>query len=235
MKVVIIQSNYLPWKGYFDLIMNADVCIFLDSVQFTKNDWRNRNLIKRENGKLQWLSIPVGQSISRRINEVELPASKWREQHLNLFSISYRNSPFHDLVYETYKELIFSETKYLSNLNQLIIEGFLQKFFKCKITFVNDFQVISNVKNISRNARLRKLLVALKADTYLSGPRANQYISETEFRNSGINIKYANYDRYPEYHQNGTSFNHNVSILDLIAWKGYNAIDFLKMGKLFDE
>mgnify|MGYP000340695346 CR=1 FL=1 len=80
MKVVINQSNYLPWKGYFDLIASVDEFILYDEVQFTKNDWRNRNRIKTARG-VEWLSIPVGQDIRRSISEVQLSDPSWQEKH----------------------------------------------------------------------------------------------------------------------------------------------------------
>ena len=87
-KVAILQSNYIPWKGYFDLIAAVDEFILYDDVQFTKNDWRNRNKIKTPQGA-QWLSIPVGQNISRRIRDVELPDTKWQLRHWKTIQSNY--------------------------------------------------------------------------------------------------------------------------------------------------
>ena len=64
-KLAVSQSNYIPWKGYFDMIAAVDQFVILDDVQFTKNDWRNRNVIKTPLG-LSWLSIPVGKKINRK-------------------------------------------------------------------------------------------------------------------------------------------------------------------------
>ena len=63
-KVAILQSNYIPWKGYFDLISYVDEFIIYDDMQFTTRDWRNRNKIKTPQG-LYWLSIPVGSNTNR--------------------------------------------------------------------------------------------------------------------------------------------------------------------------
>lgn len=70
-KVGVIQSNYIPWKGYFDLIHDVDLFVFYDDVQYTKNDWRNRNLIKTPTGA-KWLTIPVSSNLNNLIYEVEL-------------------------------------------------------------------------------------------------------------------------------------------------------------------
>ena len=82
-KVAIIQSNYIPWKGYFDIINKADLFIFYDDVQFTKNDWRNRNKIKTPSGPI-WLTVPCGASISRLIHEVEIEEPSWQKKTLEI-------------------------------------------------------------------------------------------------------------------------------------------------------
>jgi len=78
--VAILQSNYIPWKGYFDVINDVDLFIFYDDVQYTKNDWRNRNKVKTANGT-GWLSIPVGADKNRLICEVILNDNRWQEKH----------------------------------------------------------------------------------------------------------------------------------------------------------
>ena len=82
-RVAIIQSSYIPWKGYFDIIHSVDTFIFYDDVQFTRQDWRTRNRIKTANG-LVWLSIPAGSHIDRLICEVELSSSAWQRRRLRL-------------------------------------------------------------------------------------------------------------------------------------------------------
>ena len=69
-KVAIVQSNYIPWKGYFDLINLVDEFILFDDMQYTRRDWRNRNIIKTFNGLL-WLTIPVGRHRSRGLDLFE--------------------------------------------------------------------------------------------------------------------------------------------------------------------
>ena len=89
MKAAILQSNYIPWKGYFDLMNKADVFIIYDEVQYTKNDWRNRNKIKTANG-LNWLTIPVRQEkLSQRIIDTQVNSNEWRKKHWNSISMSY--------------------------------------------------------------------------------------------------------------------------------------------------
>ena len=76
-KIAILQSNYIPWKGYFDLVAAVDEFILYDDMQFTKNDWRNRNKIKTPKGT-EWITVPVGQDIRRRIRDVEIRDDRWQ-------------------------------------------------------------------------------------------------------------------------------------------------------------
>src|SRR5262249_2672310 len=94
-KVIILQSNYIPWKGYFDLMRSADEFVILDDVQFTKRDWRNRNLIKTQHG-LHWLTIPVKSKGLQRINEVEISEPDWHVSHWKTISRSLCRATYFD-------------------------------------------------------------------------------------------------------------------------------------------
>src|SRR4051794_6229990 len=119
-RVAILQSNYIPWKGYFDIIHDVDEFVFHDDLQYTKQDWRNRNRIKTASG-LRWLTIPVGDDEKRRICDVELPRTTWPSEHWESLQSAYSHAPY----FETYRPLL--ETIYrtiwtnLSDLNQHII------------------------------------------------------------------------------------------------------------------
>src|SRR5256885_6555778 len=94
MKVVAIQSNYVPWKGYFDLIHDADIFVFYDEVKYTKNDWRNRNQIYTKNG-LQWLTIPIHhEAVHMKISEVEFQDSEWQALHHKSLTYGYHAAPY---------------------------------------------------------------------------------------------------------------------------------------------
>src|SRR5205809_4777610 len=121
-KVAILQSNYIPWKGYFDLIAAVDEFILYDDVQFTKNDWRNRNKIKTPKG-LEWISIPVGQDISRRIRDVELPDHRWQEKHWKTLEANYGRAPHFAEVARLFEPLYLQRNhSHLSALNREFIE-----------------------------------------------------------------------------------------------------------------
>src|SRR5690606_22087485 len=119
--VVILQSNYIPWRGYFDLISAADEFIFYDDVQYTKNDWRNRNKIKTPRG-VEWLSVPVGQNIRRSIREVQMVKSDWQRLHWAKLQESYKKAPFFDDVAAWLQPLYLNEEHtHLSDMNRRFI------------------------------------------------------------------------------------------------------------------
>ena len=225
LKVAVLQSNYLPWKGYFDIIQQVDLFVFYDDVQFTKNDWRNRNRIKTANG-LQWLTVPVGQDIRRRIDEVEIPESRWQRKHWQAIQQSYQKAPHYSYIRPFLEDLLLKrDWRNLSELNQYAIQQLAADMLGCKARFARSSEYsLSGAKT----ERLLELLLAVNATHYLSGPSAKSYLSEQLFEAAGIALEYIDYGGYPEYDQLYPPFDHHVSIIDLLAAHGPDAGDFLK-------
>jgi hypothetical protein len=215
MKVVILQSNYLPWKGYFDLINDADIFCFYDEVKYTKNDWRNRNKIYSKNG-LQWLSVPINKdAVKLKISDVELPI-EWQKLHYNSLQMTYGRAPnFVDL--ELLIKDLYVENKFthLSEFNQYSIKK-IASYLGIKTRFVNsgDYDLRGG-----RVERLINLLKDIGATEYISGPAAKDYLTEQEhyFSDNNIKLSYKDYSGYPEYKQLMLPHEKYVSIVDLIA------------------
>lgn len=211
-KVAILQSNYIPWKGYFDIIAAVDEFILYDDVQFTKNDWRNRNKIKTPQG-VQWLTVPVGQDISRRIRDVELPDTMWQGRHWKTLQNNYGRAP-HFKEIAILLEPIYLERKHthLSRLNRELLEAVC--------TYLGITTKISNSWDYERIEGKSEILVDLciqsAASEYISGPAAKHYLDEGLFTHQGIKVSWFEYARYPEYPQLWGKFEHAVSILDLL-------------------
>ena len=225
MKALILQSNYIPWKGYFDLINMADVFIIYDEVQYTKNDWRNRNKIKTANGPI-WLTIPVKQEkLSQRILDTEVHTNEWRRKHWNSIKLSYSKSAFfkdHSPLFEALY-MDSSETK-LSNINHsflIAINNLLG--INTIIHWSQDLSIAGG-----KTERLVELCKKVGADEYISGPAAGDYLDTKLFENNNIKISWMNYDGYPEYSQLYPPFVHDVSVLDLIFNEGPNASKYMK-------
>ena len=224
-KIAILQSNYIPWKGYFDIIKQVDEFIFYDDVQYTKNDWRNRNKIKKSSGPL-WLTIPVRQeTLSQKINETKVSQDNWAEKHWKSISLNYSKAPFYNL-YKERLELFFMEMKspYLSEINRSAIE-LLNSFLgiKTALTSSADYKLIEG-----KNERLIDLILQAGGTHYLSGPSAKDYIREDLFKEAGIEISWMDYSGYIEYPQLFPPFVHAVSVLDLILNTGPDSKEFMK-------
>lgn len=219
-KVAVLQSNYLPWKGYFDLIHDVDLFIFYDDVQYTKNDWRNRNLVKPAGGQC-WLTVPVGKNIDRNICDVDIPDQRWQQKQWKTIVQGYAKAPFLDR-YRSFLDDVFLEKQWknLSNLNQYTIKYVSKEHLGIKTKF--DSSSNYHVKG-DRLERLIALLKKAGATSYLSGPSARDYIDEAAFKHAGIELIYKDYSDYPEYPQLTTPFSHFVSVLDLLLMKGEEA------------
>jgi len=219
-RVAVIQSNYLPWKGYFDIIHDVDLFIFYDQVQFTKNDWRNRNKIKVPGGT-SWLSIPVGSGIDRLICDVELPDRRWAVKHWRSLQQYYSKAP-HFGRYREFFEHVYLEREWatLSELNQFLIRRIARDFLGVTTEF-RDAAGFSLQGD--RQERLLDLLQQAGARSYLSGPAARGYIDEQAFTRAGIDLHYQDYAGYPEYEQFFPPFDHCVTVLDLLFHVGPRA------------
>src|SRR5258706_8963894 len=126
--VAVLQSNYLPWKGYFDIIHDADLFIFYDDVQYTKNDWRNRNRIKAANGT-HWITVPAGTNLNRLICEVQLDDPGWAKKHWNSISQTYSKAPYFNLYKDFFVDTYRGRSWHsLSELNQFLIVNISRAF-----------------------------------------------------------------------------------------------------------
>ena len=213
MKVAILQSNYIPWKGYFDLINLVDTFVFYDEAQYTKNDWRNRNIIKTQDGP-KWLTIPVNQTyLSQKINETQVHNSHWRKKHWKTLSQNYRKSPFYEKHHDELRDLYLKkDTVFLSEINFDFI-SYVSKVLNIETTF--KWSKEFNLKG-DKTEKLVNICTSLKAKEYISGPAAQDYLDESLFKKANIKIKWMDYSNYPIYPQKNLPFIHGVSILDLI-------------------
>ncbi len=223
MKVVILQSNYIPWKGYFDLIHDADVFVFYDEVQYTKNDWRNRNKIYTKNG-LQWLTIPVSaEATKHKISEVRLNSS-WQKLHFKSLQNGYQSAPFYFQLEELMEDYLLKHTwQSLSEVNHYLITQISRKIgIHTQFKNSTDFNLEGN-----RVEKLISILQQIGATEYITGPAASSYLENYSslFTANNILLTYKKYPNYKPYVQLAQPFESNVSILDLIAHVSYDRIN----------
>ncbi len=224
-KIAILQSNYIPWKGYFDLINMVDEFIFYDEVQYTKNDWRNRNKIKTPQG-IQWLTIPIRQeNLEQKIKDTKITDKKWNIKHWRTISQNYAKSRYFKDYKDIFEELYLTcEEKYLSQINYkfiTIINEILK--IKTKIRWSSEFELVDG-----QTEKLIGICKQCNANIYLSGPAAKDYFDEKLAKQENIKVEWMNYNGYKEYDQLFPPFEHGVSILDLIFNEGSNSTKFMR-------
>jgi hypothetical protein len=220
-KVAIIQSNYIPWKGYFDLIAFVDEFIILDDIQYTRRDWRNRNQIKTPQG-VQWLTVPVKVKgrYHQTIRETEIDGSEWAAEHWKSLAQFYARAPHFKSVAAWLEPLYLTQQHtHLSPMNR--------RFMEAICSFLGIRTVLSNSWDYElkddRLERLAHMVTQAGGTEYVTGPAARDYMDETVFSAHGIKLTWFSYDGYPEYPQRWGAFTHHVSILDLLFNAGKDA------------
>jgi len=211
--VVILQSNYIPWKGYFDLMHDADEFILFDDRQYTRQDWRNRNQVKAGSGR-QWLTIPVVGKFGQRIDETMIADRAWASGHWNRLAQLYRRAP-HFRSYADQVEALYraaANEPMLSLVNRLFLQGIGNLLgLNTRLRWSSEFPSVEGKTEV-----LVALCKTTGATRYVSGPAAREYIEEDLFDQAGIELLFKSYAGYPEYSQLYPPFAHGVTILDLL-------------------
>lgn len=214
MIVAIDQPNYLPWKGYFDLIHDVDLFVFYNDVQYTSRDWRSRNRIVTPDG-IKWLSVPAGSNRNRLICEVKLEDKSWQKKHLETIRFAYSNAPYFKKYFPFFEEVYLGKKwDYLFELDQFLIMKISREFLGIKTVFADSRDY---PKEGAKHAKLLSLIDSIGGvDIYESGPAAKDYIISEDYEKRGIDLVWKNYAGYPEYPQLSGEFTHQVSVIDLL-------------------
>ncbi|MEW5833249.1 MAG: WbqC family protein [Campylobacterota bacterium] len=225
-KIAILQSNYIPWKGYFDLINMVDEFILYDDMQYTRRDWRNRNKIKTPQG-LQWLTIPVEVKgkYYQAIKDTKISEADWGKKHWQSIRLNYSKTPYFQHYKDIFEPLYLdNDLLYLSEINYCFLQTINKTLgIATPLRWSSEFDLIDG-----KSERLLGLCKDCNAAEYISGPAAKDYLDETLFEQENIRVSWMDYTGYPEYHQSFPPFEHGVSVLDLIFNEGPNAPKFMK-------
>lgn len=219
----INQPAYLPWLGYFDRIARSDLFVFLDTVQFERNSFTNRNRIRTPDGAL-WLTVPVHLAghLSKTINDIEIDErQKWRTKHLRSIEQNYRSAPgFRD----KFARLAASYRPEMNRLSELC---FAQLKFWLGELGITTPVIRASATGVS--GRKSDLVLALcrhfGATGYLSGPLGRDYLQEDQFAASGITVRYHDYVPLP-YPQLQGSFEPALAVMDY--WMNCAAPDLFR-------
>ena len=226
MRICIIQSPYIPWRGFFDLISRCDEYVVYDSAQFVKRHWHNRNRIKTASGA-EWLTIPVATKgrFTQPLEEVRI-AAPWAEQHWRSLELAYRRAPFFDsyapLVRGWYERA--ESLDLLTDVNLLFLREISQ-------TLGITTRIIRDSVYEATGAKTERLVAiarAARASYYLSGPSARAYLEEDPFAAAGIGLEWMAYDNYARYPQLHGEFDGAVTVLDLLFNTGPDATRLIR-------
>lgn len=229
--VIITQSNYIPWKGYFDSMSLVDHFVLYDTAQFTRRDWRNRNRVKTQHGP-KWLSIPVqvkGKFV-QAICDTEVVDSHWCRQHWETIHQAYSKAPHFKRYAEEIRGLYLAAESltFLTDINRLFLEKLASLLdITTSFSMSSDYNLVDG-----KTERLIEICKQLKANHYYSGPAARNYLDDNLFAQSQIILKYLDFSSYPEYPQLHGSFEHAVTVLDLLFNCGSDATRYLKFSNI---
>ncbi|WP_175711167.1 WbqC family protein [Burkholderia ambifaria] len=220
-RVAIVQSNYIPWKGYFDLIAATDEFILYDDAQYTRRDWRNRNQIKTPQG-VQWLTVPVRVKgrYHQSIRETEIDGTEWAEQHWTRLRQNYARAP-HFARYAPELEALYLHGRHdtLSALNLAMLTWVNRQLgIATRMSSSSDYALEGD-----RTDKLLNLCLQAGATEYLSGPAARDYLDESRFAAAQVAVRWFDYPAYPPYAQLWGEFVHGVTVLDVLFHCGPDA------------
>lgn len=225
-KVGILQSNYIPWKGYFDMIASVDEFILYDDMQYTRRDWRNRNQIKTPQG-VQWLTVPVSVKgkYHQKIRDTEIDGADWAPAHWKTLTLNYGRAPHFTEIAAWLEPLYLDETySHISQLNRRFIEAICNYLgIKTAISHSWNYTLIEG-----KTERLASLCAQASGTEYISGPAAKDYIEKQIFDDMGIKLTWFNYGGYSRYPQLWGEFVHGVTILDLLFNCGKDAHFYMR-------
>lgn len=229
--VVITQSNYIPWRGYFDMLRSADEVILLDSVQYTRRDWRNRNQIKTPQGTT-WLTIPVEVKgrYAQTIDETRIADPGWAEVHIRTIELAYARSTHFKAIAPWFFELLrcTAAEPLLTKVNERLLQDIFQRLgITVPILRCTDVLDRASLGTMPSTERLVALAKARGAKRYITGPAARAYLDLDAFAAAGIEIEWMAYEGYPEYPQLWGAFEPGVSVVDLLFNTGFDAPRYL--------
>lgn len=225
-RVAVLQSNYIPWKGYFDVIASVDEFILYDDMQYTRRDWRNRNQIKTPQGTT-WLTVPVKVKgkYHQTVRETEIDGQDWATAHWKSITLNYRKAPCFDEIASLIEPIYLrNDHLFLSQLNRELLEIICRYLgITTRITNSWDYDLVDG-----KSERLAELCLQAGGTEYISGPAAKDYIDEDVFRERGLKLSWFDYHGYPEYPQLWGEFVHAVTVLDLLFNCGKDSPKYMR-------
>lgn len=226
MTVSIHQPQYLPWLGFFDKVDAADVFVVLDTVQFKKNEYQNRNRIKTSQG-WQWLTVPVRHRFPQRIDEVTVdPTSPWAHKHRQALITNYAGAPHFDWLFPAIEEILDADWDGIAGLNRRTVDVLMARLdIRTPVRAASEWDLGDDP-----TGRLVAICRHVGAETYLSGAGGRDYLDLARFRDAGIRVVFQDF-AHPEYPQQFGAFEPYMSAVDLLFNCGPDSLDVIRSGR----
>jgi hypothetical protein len=224
MIVSVHQPQYLPWLGYFDKIDRADIFVLLDTVQFKKNEWQNRNRIKTAGG-WQWLTVPVLYRFPQLIREVGINNREhWQKKQRQAIISNYRKAPYWSDLEDFFEDLFTAVWEHIAPLN---IHG-VRRLVEI-LGIKTPIFIASELGQFPEDAdeRLIAIVRHFGADTYLAGSGGREYMQLDKYEKNGVRVVFQEY-RHPSYSQLFEDFEPFMSVIDLILNRGKGCLEILR-------
>lgn len=235
MRIAVMQPTYLPWMGYFDLIDQVDVFVILDTVQFVRQSWQNRNRIRTAQGS-RWLTVPVERAFGSEIRTIRVRDDLgWRRDHFETIRHAYSKALYWAEIGSDMRSGFEPRSERLQDVNEWFIRCLGEKLGISLAGSGPGGRKLVRASELNAGGRREDLLVAicreLGADEYLSTPGASAYLRERDpFPAAGIDLRYQSYV-HPSYRQVHGQFVPFMSSVDLLANEGPAARGILLSGR----
>ena len=231
--VVINQPTYLPWLGYFEQIARADVFVFLDSVQFSRQSWQCRNRLEGPvNGETPWLNVPVArQPLSTVIRDVRIAPERadWAQLHLDAITARLGCAPFFREMLAAVESVLRSSPTHLAELNITLIRaiasrlGLEPQFLRSSTLPVTGTKA-ELVLNLLKHVGGTDYYAAAGSAIYLEAARP-------DFAAAGVELSYQHWE-HPHYEQGDGAFVSHLSVVDALSWVGFEGVARLLVRQL---
>ena len=223
MKIGILQPSYLPWLGFFEQMIKCDIFVYLDDVQYTKNDWRNRNRIKTMDS-FQWLTVPVSYKFGQKIREVTINNTyPWKRKQINALRTWYNKSRYYNDYIEDVRQILKREWTYIVDLDIEFIR-WLNKKLNITTKTISSSEISTNSHD--KQYRLIEICKVLDCDCFYEGESGRNYIDVELFKSQGIAVEFQRY-QHPKYPQLWGEFVPYLSVIDLMFNNGPESLDYV--------
>lgn len=204
MKCAIHQPQFLPWLGYLHKIHNVDKFVFLDNVQFRKNEFQNRNRVLVA-GAARWLTVPVSFKFGDTLRETRIAGIvPWRKKMMRTLDLNYARAAYFHQFREGLASVIGQEWKNLAELNAATARWLMKCFdMHTETAISSQFAELNPFQNgWNPTQRLIEICRRVGADTYLSGAGGHNYLAPAEFEKAGIKLEFQEFQHpvYPQLH-----------------------------------